>query len=39
MGWEEVLKRNQELEEVAVKLKRALQKHHDALLKITNDGD
>jgi hypothetical protein len=32
MSWEEVLKRNQELEEVAVKLKRALEKHHKALL-------
>tara|TARA_B100001287_G_scaffold241742_1_gene216831 strand:- start:1257 stop:1616 length:360 start_codon:yes stop_codon:yes gene_type:complete len=39
MSWEEVLKRNQELEEVAVKLKKALEKHHDALLKITNDDD
>jgi hypothetical protein len=39
MNWEEVLKRNQELEEVAVKLKRALEKHHGVLLKITKDTD
>ena len=32
MNWEEVLKRNQELEEVADKLERALKKHHKALL-------
>tara|TARA_R100001129_G_scaffold5301_1_gene4498 strand:+ start:1020 stop:1415 length:396 start_codon:yes stop_codon:yes gene_type:complete len=32
MSWEEVLKRNQELEEVAVKLKKALEEHHKALL-------
>lgn len=39
MSWEEVLKRNQELEEVAVKLKKALEEHHEALLNITNDDD
>ena len=32
MNWEEVLKRNQELEEVADKLEKALKKHHKALL-------
>jgi len=38
MSWEEVLKRNQELEEVAVKLKRALEKHHEALLGLLEFG-
>ena len=32
MNWEEVLKRTQELEEVADKLEKALKKHHKALL-------
>ena len=38
MNWEEVLKRTQELEEVADKLEKALKKHHKALLDLLEFG-